>query len=169
MSTSDKHLHLFSDLFEGLVRAHGGPTEGHDAFADGFSFQPGGRTYRLLPSGHQEALLEIAVGPLEDFCDLDHAEQSDRVLRTLLQLNGTLLDEHHWLVSLDANDALVLSTQVPAQQSSVEAVQALALQGLQRAHALRQLCAHLALLNAPTAVTARGTPRDSFQPFAQVV
>jgi hypothetical protein len=67
-----------------------------------------------------------------------NAPALEHLLRSCLQINAVLQEETDWLISLDDEDRLVLSASVSLLTTSAEALQMLALEGLQRAHALRQ-------------------------------
>ena len=139
--------HLFSDVLADLAKAHGlGPLPA-SALIDGFSFTPDGARYQLRPHREdpEQAWLEMGVAELDDVLTAQEPAQINRLLRTLLQLNDSLLNEHHWLISLDEDEQLVLSSAVSLPGVSAQALQLLALQGLQRVQAIRELCLGLAL------------------------
>jgi hypothetical protein len=144
---------LFSDFFAQLALAHGtSPSEAADTVS-GFSFKPGGFPYhlRVHPQEPTQAILEVAFLDLEDYLDSPNNKPLlERVLRALLHLNGTLMAEHAWLISLDEEDVLILSRVISLTEDSVESVQLQAIDGLQRAHALRELCAGLTLEPNPS-------------------
>ena len=139
---------LFSDFFSRLAIVHGIPQLEAIESLDGFSFTPEGYPYQLRvdPENLTQAFLEV------DFLDLDVYLEDDtqkslleRVLRSLLHLNETMTADHGWLISLDEQEVLILSRTVSLIDDSVESVQLLAIDGLQRANALRELCRGLAL------------------------
>jgi hypothetical protein len=139
--------HLFSDVLAALAKAHGLGPLAATAHIDGFSFTPDGPRYQLRPhrEDREQAWLEMGVAELEDVLTPQEPAQIIRLLRALLQLNDSLLNEHNWLISMDEDEQLVLSSAVSLPGLSTEALQLLALQGLQRAQAIRQLCSGLAL------------------------
>jgi hypothetical protein len=139
---------LFSDFFSRVALAHG-ITEpvGTETF-QGFSFTPGSSVYQLRvhPEDPTQAFLEIQFLDLDIYLEDDtHKSLLERVLRSLLHLNGTLTADHGWFVSLDEQEVLILSRTVSLIDDSVESVQLLAIDGLQRANALRELSRGLAL------------------------
>lgn len=145
--TSTITPHLLSDVLADLAKAHGLEFNAASALGEGFSFTPGGVRYQLYPHREdpEQAWLEVGVGELEDLLTNPEPVQVNRILRTLLQLNDSLLTEHHWLISLDEDEQLVLSSPVSLPGVSAQALQLLAVQGLQRAQAIRELCLGLAL------------------------
>lgn len=139
---------LFSDFFSRLALAHGITEPEGTETLQGFSFKPGSSFYQLRvhPEDSTQAFLEV------EFLDLDFYLEDDtqksllgRVLRSLLHLNGALTAHHGWFVSLDEQEVLILSRTVSLIDDSIESVQLLAIEGLQRANALRELCRGLAL------------------------
>ncbi len=133
----------FFDLLKQLAMAHGLPEpESADVIRE-FAFTPGGARYRLMPQPQDDtkALLEISITSLDLLLDDAREPQKvERLLRTLLQINAVWEEEVQWLVSLDLEDELILSTQLELESVSAEGVQISALQGLERSHAIRELC-----------------------------
>lgn len=146
MTTQALQPHLFSEVFKALSLAHGAFEIDSAAKVDGFAFQIGGARYQLLPhrEDREQAWVEIEITDLASLIDTDDTAQLDHVLRTLLRLNESLLNEHNWMITLDEDDVLVVSSPVSLPGVSAEAIQMQALEGLQRADAVRQLCFNLA-------------------------
>lgn len=139
---------LFSDFFSRVALAHGITDPEETETFQGFSFRPGGSVYQLKvhPEDPTQAFLEVEFLDLDIYLEDDtHKSLLERVLRSLLHLNGTLIADQGWFVSLDEQEVLILSRTVSLTEDSVESVQLLAIDGLQRAHALRELCGGLAL------------------------
>ncbi len=142
MSSSSQDIDPFFKLLTQLCVAHGMPSPDNPDEIREFAFTPGGVSYRLMPHPEDDtqALLEIDIQQLESLLDnADAAPALERLLRTLLQLNAVLQDHTQWVISLDDDDVLVLSVPVSLVSSSAEALQMLALEGLQRARALLEL------------------------------
>ena len=135
------------DLLKQLSLAHGlTMPESADDLRE-FFFTPGGSSYRLIPQPQDgtQAILEIKVTSLEPLLDDTTANIAlERLLSSLMKLNAVWQQETDWLISLDGEDMLVLSATLQLTSISTEAVQLLALQGLQRAHFIRELCEGLA-------------------------
>jgi hypothetical protein len=132
---------LFFELLKQLAVAHGLPSPESADDVREFTFTPGGAHYRLMPHplDDSQALLEIDCTPLEPQLEItSNAPALEHLLRSCLQINAVLQEETDWLISLDDEDRLVLSASVSLLTTSAEALQMLALEGLQRAHALRQ-------------------------------
>lgn len=139
---------LFSDFFSRLATAHGIPQHEATESLDGFSFTPEGYPYQLLvdPENSTQAFLVVNFLDLNIYLEDDTQKPLlERVLRSLLHLNETMTADHGWLISLDEEDVLILSRTVSLIDDSVESVQLLAIDGLQRAKALRELSRGLAL------------------------
>lgn len=68
------------------------------------------------------------------------AEPSAALLMALHQLNHESRLEHDWVISMDAGHWLSLHAQKPLQACDAEALQALMVEGIERAQALRNLC-----------------------------
>jgi hypothetical protein len=145
--TSTLAPHFFSDILVALAEAHGLEPGAASALGQGFSFTPDGMRYQLLPHREdpEQAWLEVGIAELQELLTSPEPAQLNRLLRTLLQLNDRLLHEHDWLISLDEDEQLVLSSPVSLPGVSAHALQLRALQGLQRAQAIRELCLGLAL------------------------
>jgi hypothetical protein len=138
MNAPTLYVNSFFKLLCQLASAHGlAQPESPDEVRE-FAFTPGGVSYRLMPQPQDgtQALLEIDITRLDtQFDNTPTSPALEQLLRTLLQLNPVLEDKNQWLISLDDEDVLVLSTPV-SLMSSAEAVQMLALDGLQRARFL---------------------------------
>lgn len=132
---------LFFELLKQLAMAHGLPSPESADDVQELTFTPGGAHYRLMPHplDDSQALLEIDCTPLEPQLEItSQAPVLEHLLRSCLQINAVLQEETDWLISLDDEDRLVLSATVSLLTTSEEALQMLALEGLQRAHALRE-------------------------------
>ena len=143
MNTPALQVDLFFELLCQLAVAHDLPRPENPDEVREFAFTPGDVSYRLTPQPQDDtqALLEIDITPLEPQLDNTPASPAlERLLRTLLQLNAVLQEETQWLISLDDEDFLILSTPVWLASTSVEALQMLALDGLKRTRALSELC-----------------------------
>jgi hypothetical protein len=140
MNTPSLPSDLFFELLKQLAMAHGLPSPESADDVRELAFTPGGAHYRLMPHplDDSQALLEIDCTPLEPHLEnTSQAPALEQLLRSCLQINAELQEETDWLISLDDEDRLVLSASVPLMTTSAEALQMLALDGLQRAHALR--------------------------------
>jgi hypothetical protein len=146
MSSSFSKTFPYFELLRELAVAHGLPSPNSPDEIREFTFMPGGANYRLIPQPQDDtqALLEIDITSLESLLNDEPTSPTiERLLRSFLQLNAVLQEETQWLISLDEEDVLVLSTPVTLTSTSAEAVQALALQGLQRSRALLDWCQSL--------------------------
>lgn len=68
------------------------------------------------------------------------AEPSAALLMALHQLNFQSSFEHDWVVSVDAGYGLSMHTQKPLQACDAKALQALMVEAIERAQALKNLC-----------------------------
>jgi hypothetical protein len=102
--------------------------------ASGVEFEAEGYRVLIAHNPRDEERLFIGVSVM------NLAEPSAALLMALHQLNLQSRLEHDWVISVDAAHWLSVHTQKPLQACDAEALQALMVEGIERAQVLRNLC-----------------------------
>lgn len=105
-----------------------------DASVFGLEFECEGQTVNVVahPLHDDQALVEVSVASLP-------IDASPSTLALLLQINEAARFEHDWILLMDPELTVSLSTRVPVAGLGVAALEALMLDGVARAQAVAEL------------------------------